>query len=175
MQLKTYLLSIFGLLLINACSSPESESSAQIDNNNTNDSTIVLEGLNKSLMITLPKSLTSRFDIEQGYNPNFGQLELRVGEGFALNITEEKLSMLSVKEELENDQLFTYSYQTENDTELVYQSALPDGQPHSYEFVKVRRFNDFSIVIRTEPMNKFNQSQLQVMEDAVRTLTSQLP
>ena len=162
---------IFFVFLLVMQSCVESGTSENQSNVSTNDSTIVLRGLSKELSFQLPKELLANETFESEYNANFGQLELRLGDSFEIYITEEKLSLLGLREELNNDQLFTYQFEVENDSELVFQSILPDGNPHSYHFVKARNFNGLSLIIRTAPMGNFNKQQLKRMEDAIATLT----
>lgn len=136
------------------------------------DSLIVLQGLSEELSMVLPKELLMREGIDADYNSNFGQLEVIIGDGFELSIAEEPLSMKEEKEALENDQLFSYKFETENDSSLIFQSLLPDGKPHSYQFILLRRISGKSFAVRTAPMREFNHRHLKQMEKAVNSLSA---
>ena len=152
------------------CSNGDSSNQSN-EEASSSDSTLVLRGLSQDLTLRVPKSLPGLDEASIEYNSSFGQLEVVLGDGFELHISEEQLALRTIKEELLNDMLFTYNFQTENDSELVYQSILPDGAPHSYQFTKARKVGGLSLLIRTASMTQFNQQQLLRMESAVSTLS----
>lgn len=167
----TTIYPIFLVLILFMQSCVESGNHENQSEISANDSTLVLRGLSKELSIQIPKELLANDNFDSEYNSNFGQLELRLGDSFEIYITEEKLSLMGMREELNNDQLFSYQFEVESDSELVFQSILPDGNPHSYQFVKSRNLNGLQLIVRTAPMGNFNKQQLKRMEDAVATLS----
>lgn len=134
------------------------------------DSLVVITGLSEEMSMVFPKELLMREGLDMNYNANFGQMEISAGDGFGILITEEPWTMKEEKENLSNDQLFSYKFETENDSALVFQSLLPDGEPHSYQFVMCRNINGKNFVIRTESMQQFNHRHLTEMEKAVNSL-----
>jgi len=164
-----YPILILGVILFQSCGG--AGDSGQAEDVPSTDSTIVIQGLSKVLSLKIPKDLFVNSSLDNEFNENFGQIELRLGDSFEIYITEEQLSLLAFREELENDQLFSYQFEVESDSELVFQSILPDGNPHSYQFVKSKSLPGIELIVRTAPMGNFNQQQLKRMEDAVATLS----
>lgn len=162
-----FLFSGLVLLMVGAC---QIGNESEKVNSTSQDTTLVLTGLSQTLSLVVPKTMPGLADAELGYNDNFGQLEVLLGDGFHLQISEEDIPVRTFKEELENDMLFSHTFEVENDSELVYRSFLPDGKPHSYQFVKSKSMGEMKLMVKTAPMGEFNKQQMERMSNAVNTI-----
>lgn len=169
----TLLIRISGLLIplaLFAACNPGGEGGQDASSAPETDSLLVLRGLSQELSVRLDKDWLSDKTIEAGYNSNFGQYELNVGDGLALIITEEDLSLREIREELNNDQLFKHRFHTDDEESLVYESSLPDGKPHSWQFVYKPDLNGLTLTVRSDPFAAFNKQQIEHMLTVAHTL-----
>lgn len=155
------------LVLLGSCSS--NTDSALNDGSKTSDadSTFKLAGLSLPLILHFPKSQIAETGIRNEYNPMFGQIEFGSGERFQILISEERLSIAELKAELEEDLLFKYKFESENDSELLYLTILPDGTELSYQYMKLLNLQEKSFLIRSEPMGEYSLQNVELMKSVI--------
>jgi hypothetical protein len=137
-----------------------------------NDSVLVLEGLSVPLLLRLNPEVINLNELNHQYNSMLGQIEVNCGEAIQLRISEEMLSLEELKNELLEDQLFTYKFEQESATELVYLTVLPDGSEISYQYMKLANLAGKSFLIRTEPMGEYTLQNVEIMKTIVATLVA---
>ncbi|MFK7755760.1 MAG: hypothetical protein AB8B53_02385 [Flavobacteriales bacterium] len=121
------------------------------------------------LSIIIPKALIKE-DSRLSYRSNFGDLELYIDPKFHLYITEEELSLQALKEELQQDELFSRKFYNEGRDELLYQSILPDGSEMGYQWISQITFNDRSFIVKTDPQGDYSRQQIRKIQECSKSI-----
>lgn len=133
------------------------------------DSLLTVEEGGYELSITVPKALL-KDDSSLSYRSSFGDVELYVDPKFHLYITDEQLSLATVKEELEQDDLFSRKFYNEASDELLYQSILPDGTEMGFQWIKKISLNDQSFILKTDPQGDFSRQQIRNIQECCKSI-----
>lgn len=101
------------------------------------------------------------------WNEDFGRLEVRAGEHFGLNITEEPADLTRWKADLDRDMLQKHTILEEGPDRLVYRSEFPDEAGvfiHFYRFITTA---GRTFVITDTDEGRFNETDVQRMLKAL--------
>lgn len=165
---------IMSFLFIFGSCSPNSDTTDNEElQSNQRDSTFKLEGLAVPLLLHFPKAQIAETGIRNEYNAMFGQIEFGSGERFQILISEESISIAELKAELEEDLLFKYKFESENDSELLYLTILPDGTELSYQFMKKIDLQGKSFLIRSQPMGEYSLQNVELMKSVISGIETQ--
>jgi len=133
------------------------------------DSLLAVEEGGYNIAITIPKTVLKE-DSRFNFRSTFGDLELYVDPKFHLFITDEDLSLASVKEELEQDELFSRKFYNESQDELLYQSVLPDGTEMGFQWMKKIKLEDQSYIIKTGAQADMSKQQIRKIQEFCKTI-----
>ena len=169
---NTYMISMLISLVLFSCTSitnKQDEPTKLIHMVAETDSLFKVEEGGYALAITLPKALLKE-DSKFGYRSNFGDVELFIDSKFHLFITNEQLSLTTLKEELEQNELFSRKFYNEAPNELLYQSLLPDGTEMGFQWIKQITLNEQSYFILTEPRRDYSKQHIRKIQDCCKSI-----
>lgn len=136
----------------------------------TNDSTIVIAEQGFEMQYNVPKVMLVHEEAIAEYNDMTGILEVSVGDKFQIDIINDSLSIADLKEELRDDQFFTYKFYDEGEKSLTYQAVLPTGDDFFYHFVQAVQINDQHYFIRSRDGVEFTLKNVKDMREILNSL-----
>jgi len=167
MKTFVYLSAILMSTVFWACkNTPADDSASEI---NTTDTLITVQSGYFNLTFMLPKTDARLGQLEHGYDEEFGELQIRMGEGFALFVTEEKPVMADIKADLENDMFFKNKFIQESPTFLHFQRNFPDGSEGFHAYYEVRNIGGTDYLFRTEEMGEFTATDIDLIKKTIST------
>jgi hypothetical protein len=103
------------------------------------------------------------------WNEEFGWLEVRAGEHFAVTIAEEPGDLARLKADLDRSTLQTHSITKESPDLIVYRSQFPDEDLVFVHYYQVVRADGRTFVVQDAQGGRFNEADVERMSAAVRT------
>lgn len=166
---------IIVLMLATAIVSCDSEKDVATDPNHgfevaAGDSLFIVGDPGFRVGFTLPKDLMAANEADVAFNSNTGQLEIKLGAKFQLDIAQENVSIQDLKDELADDQFFSFKFFDETEKSMMYQPVLPDGQAFYYHYVEQLSFDSVEYVVRTSPSGEFALENIKNMKRTIQSL-----
>ncbi len=171
--MKNYLLIFLAVAGLYSCEHQQNDGasgSAQSVTIPDSDSLLLINSGDYNMSIQLPKailSLDSRFE----YRSSFGDVELYVNPFFHAYLSKESIDLVHLKEELQNEGIFTRTFTEESDDELLYESTLPDGTSVGYCWVKRIEIGETSLIIRLDPQVKYSKQDIRNIQKQMNSLS----
>lgn len=103
------------------------------------------------------------------FNEEFGWLEVRAGERFALTIAEEPGDLSRLKADLERDMLQKHTVVQETPELLVYRSQFPDEDLTFVHFQRIVTVAGRTFVVQDAQGGRFNEADVTRMAGSIRT------
>lgn len=103
------------------------------------------------------------------FNEEFGWLEVRAGERFALTIAEEPGDLERLKADLERDMLQKHTVIEETPELLVYRSQFPDEDLTFIHFQRIVTVVGRTFVVQDAQGGRFNEADVARMTGSIRT------
>lgn len=103
------------------------------------------------------------------FNEEFGWLEVRAGERFALTIAEEPGDLARLKADLERDMLQKHTVIEETPELLVYRSQFPDEDLTFIHFQRIVTVEGRTFVVQDAQGGRFNEADVARMNGSIRT------
>lgn len=126
----------------------------------------------KGLPLAMKKQVLENMEIlpDVHFNDQFGYYEVSINGDLSFVLSEDALSIDDVKEELSNDQLFTYKYYDQGEHSLLYQAVLPDGTEYMYHFVKTIQVDNRSFVMRSAHDSEHTLRSIKLLKSVINTI-----
>ena len=102
------------------------------------------------------------------WNEEFGWLEVRAGDHFAVTISEEPGDLARLRSDLDRSTLQTHEIITETPALLVYRSQFPDEDLVFVHFYQVVQADGRTFVMQDAQGGRFNETDVTRMSGAVR-------
>lgn len=102
------------------------------------------------------------------FNEEFGWLEVRAGERFALTIAEEPGDLARLKADLERDMLQKHTVVQETPELLVYRSQFPDEDLTFVHFQRIVTVAGRTFVVQDAQGGRFNEADVTRMAGSIR-------
>ena len=102
------------------------------------------------------------------FNEEFGWLEVRAGEHFALTIAEEPGDLARLKSDLERDMLQKHTVVQETPELLVYRSQFPDEDLTFMHFQRIVTVAGRTFVVQDAQGGRFNEADVTRMAGSIR-------
>lgn len=134
------------------------------------DSLFILKYSGYHVGFTLSKDMLLANDPEFTLNGNTGILEIRVGDKFQLDMVQEETNINNLKEELSDDQFFSYKFFDVTESSMMYQPILPDGTSFYYHYVEQLHFDSVIYTIRTTPTGEFSLESIKNMKKTILSI-----
>jgi hypothetical protein len=124
------------------------------------------------LLLTPPdKQLTGGMDPTVAWKEEAGVLEVRAGDHFGMQITEEAGDLARLKADLDRDLLKKNTVISETPEMLIYRSEFPDDPSLMFiHFYQVRKVGDRTFVAQDVQDLRFNEQDVQRMAASLGTL-----
>ena len=166
-----HLLLISSFVMLAACGDGKKEAAEQqmaADSTSIARYTVDLASFDVPLQLDLGDLATLGVDSAQvRWNEEFGWLEVRAGEGFAVTIAEEPADLVRLMADLERDMLQKHTVIRESPELLVYRSQFPDEDLVFVHFYRIIRVNDRTFVMQDAPGGRFNEADVARMSASV--------
>jgi len=161
------------LLLMAACGDGKKEAAelqAAADSTTTASTIVELAPFDVPFAMELGDLATLGVDsAEVKWNEEFGWLEVRAGERFAVTITEEPGDMARLKSDLDRSTLQTHEIITGTPDLLVYRSQFPDEDLVFVHFYRIVQAGGRTFVMQDAQGGRFNEADVNRMSNSVRT------
>ncbi len=175
-MIKIYsFISLFiGSVFLISCGDEPQESLAPEANEteSPNDSIFEITEFGYELQISLPRELVLYNEVQADLNSSLGLMELSLGKNFQLQISQESADLELFKEDLLNDQLFSYQITQEGDSALLYLAILPDGREFYYNYACLKTISQKPYLIRTDPSGEYTLQSIKRMKTAINSLSA---
>ncbi|MCB9168836.1 MAG: hypothetical protein H6597_03410 [Flavobacteriales bacterium] len=120
------------------------------------------------LQLVLPEMLAEQGDsLQVHWSEEFGRLEVRAGDHFALNITEGFGDIGRLKADLGRDMLQKNTIVRDQPDRLVYRSTFPDGDLVFVHFLRVITVGDRTFEVTDAEGGRYNEADVDRMMNAV--------
>ena len=161
------------LLLLAACGDGKKEAAEQqaaADTTAVTSSITDLSPYDVPFALDLGDVATLGVDSAQvKWNEEFGWLEVRAGDHFAVTISEEPGDLARLRSDLDRSTLQTHEIITETPALLVYRSQFPDEDLVFVHFYQVVQADGRTFVMQDAQGGRFNETDVTRMSGAVRT------
>ncbi len=167
-----HLLFLSAVALFTACGDGKKEAAEQqlaADTTATVGTTVDLSTFDMPFALELGDLATLGADSAQvRWNEEFGWLEVRAGEGFAVTIAEEPADLVRLMADLERDMLQKHTVISETPELVVYRSQFPDEDLVFVHFYRIIHVNDRTFVMQDAPGGRYNEADVARMSSSVR-------
>lgn len=154
-----------------SCSQVEDPGDSSADSERGNSQFMELNNWGFPLKMVLPADLMVDEKPEVTYDDGLGVLNIRIGEDFHFNISEDDIGLGEIKNELLNDQLFSYKFYDEGDQALLYQAVLPNGKEYFFHYTCKQAFGDSEYLITTDKASEFSLQNINLMRNSINSLS----
>jgi hypothetical protein len=163
------LIPFFAALVLFSCSD-EPKTELAVSTISTKDTLISISETGFNLAFVIPKLMLSDESPLIDYNDTRGFLEMAIGENFNIHLIDDSLSLADLRQELLDDQMFTYKFYDEGDHGFTFQQVLPNGQEFYYHFVMTTMIDGKHYFIQSNPDMEFTLKNVKDMKKAMLTL-----
>lgn len=126
-----------------------------------------IDTLGFKLTIAIPEDYRRGNVLEIEMNEAYGQLEIRSGDVFHLEIIEETANQEQLIQQLEQDLIFDFSVVEENEAGILYRQYLPQGGQEFWHFYIAAQQQNRQYIIRDASMSELNEYQSRKMFEAL--------
>ncbi len=126
----------------------------------------------KGLPLAMKKQAIENMEIvpDIHFNDQFGYYEVSVNGELSFVLSEEAMSIADLKDELSNDQLFTYKYYDQGEHSLLYQAVLPDGTEYMYHYAKTMQVDERSFLLRSEQDSEHTLRSIKLLKTVINSI-----
>ncbi len=165
------------ILVLFACNIGAPELSVEVAKTDPPSSNEGLSPLNLSdygdfKEIMVPNRNRSGVDASAMMDDLSGYVTITAGKGFRILLREEPTTLEDIKQELENDLMWSNDVEPHDEHSIVIERSLPDGSMTNFHFAAVLPGVGSNIVLRSDPMSEFTEKQVKRMLSSAMTLTS---
>jgi len=168
---------LFIILSLFACNTGTPDSSVEVAATETPSISEGLSPLNLSEYggfkeIMVPNRNRSGVDASAMMDDLSGYVTITAGKGFRMLLREEPTTLEDIKQELENDLMWSNDVETHDEHSIFIERTLPDGSMTTFHFAAVLPGVGSNIVLRSDPMSEFTEKQVKRMLSSAMTMTS---
>ncbi|HQW05640.1 MAG: hypothetical protein IPH05_00335 [Flavobacteriales bacterium] len=102
------------------------------------------------------------------WNEEFGHVEVRVGDHFAITISEEPGDIVRLKADLDRDMLRKHTILEETPDKVIFRSQFPDEDLVFIHFYQVIPIGDRTFVVEDAAEGRFNEADIKRMAGSVQ-------
>ncbi len=177
--MKNFLVALISIALLCAAQSCDngSNQNQQVvakEPQSPNDSLFTIKEGGYDFAIYLPKDLMIENTPEIRFNSATGDMHIRIGEKFWIIASQENKDMTSVKEEINENMLFSSRVIEESANSLLYQRLLPDGKAYDYNFRSVSSIGGKPYFFRTCEEGEYSKESVDLMKVAIMSAHSRV-
>ena len=166
-----HLLFLSAFALLTACGDGKKEAAEQqlAADSTTTGYTVDLASFDMPFALELGDLATLGADSAQlRWNEEFGWLEVRAGDGFAVTIAEAPADLVRLKGDLDRDMLQKHTLISETPELVVYRSQFPDEDLVFVHFYRIVQVGDRTFVMQDALGGRFNEAEIARMSASVR-------
>ena len=130
---------------------------------------LVIDEPGYKMNIMMPEEYIGRLDKCTSYDHDLGQLNIQVDDKFAMEIKQGTTSLKEMKNNLNNEQLFTYQFSYETPQGFIYQSFLPDGSTYSANFIQLISVGDQKYTVKNA-QGDYSLESIEKMQKAAKSI-----
>ena len=168
-----YVMPLAFLVVLGACGGGQSEAAdQQVPADTTAVASLVVDLAPHDVPFSLDLGDAATLGVDRvavRFNEEFGWLEVRAGEHFALTIAEEPGDLARLKADLERDMLQRHSVVQETSELLVYRSQFPDEDLTFVHFQRIVTLAGRTFVVRDAQGGRLNEADVTRMAGSIRT------
>lgn len=167
--MKTHIFSLCLLTVVTlmACQNSNAPEAIEEETAVSATNSTVVEGL--PLSFTAPNELTNATP-NTAFNGQLGRYEVQLNDDLMFVISEEEQSIEDLKQELREDQLFSYKFYDEGTNALLYQAVLPDGSDYLYQYARTMKVGDKNFLIHTDKNGEYSLQHIQTLKAAMNSI-----
>jgi len=116
---------------------------------------------------------------QQGVDPSVamdelsGYITISAGKNFQMVVREEPTTLEDIRQELENEMMWTNTITPIEGHSMVIERALPDGSMAQHHFASVLPGVGGNIILRSDPMGEFSKKDVDRMLNSALTLKTE--
>ncbi len=175
MKKTGFLLTILALICaMQACetSTQPAVQQAEAMPKSPNDSLFAVNEGGYNFAIFLPKDLMIENEPEIRFNSATGDLHIRIGERFWIVASQESKDISKLKEEINENMLFTSRIIEETNNALLYQRLLPDGRAYDYNYRYLSSIGGKPYFFKTCEEGEYSKESVDMMKSAIMSVHS---
>lgn len=170
--MKQLLISLCCLLTLFSCKDEYMSGGPESNFRRASDSLFVVEVQGYMMQFALPKDLVMMYPPEIRFNAVLGQLEIRAGKHFMLDVSQDPFSIQTLKAELNQEQLFDYVFHEEGDDALTYEGVLPSGESYCYHHCARLNLSGQTYKVSTAPEGVYSEQHIEWVKNCISSMHS---
>ena len=161
-----------GIFVLTACSptamEPEQQSvSALLESQNR----IEFVEFGYPIQAVMPADLADKGTAVVDFNSSSGELTVNVDGGYTFHIMEDPTPLAQLRDDLRNDEVFSYTFYEEGDDGFLYESALPTGETYSFHVMRSFDIDGRKFIAVTDDNLVYSKYEARLVSETINSLS----
>lgn len=119
----------------------------------------------------LPADLASKGDATIAFNRSTGELTITVANEYMFHVTEDPTPLAQLRDELRNDDVFSYTFYEEGDDGFLYESMLPTGETYSFHVMRSFEVDGRKFIAVTDDNSVYSKYEARLVSETINSLS----
>lgn len=171
--MKVFTLFFFvGVFLLAACNPSAVEPEEHADANDLlSQNRIEFVEFGYPIQATMPTDLADKGTAVVDFNSSSGELTVNVNGGFTFHIMEDPTPLAQLRDDLRNDEVFSYTFYEEGDDGFLYESSLPTGETYSFHVMRSFEVDGRKFIAVTDDNLVYSKYEARLVSETINSLS----